>query len=52
MGHKEDRNYVITHNWLGNWESACDMCGKSANGSLAAVFALIWSHRNCTGEQA
>lgn len=48
-GHQDDRNYVITHNWLGNWEGACEGCGESANGSLAHVFALLWKHRNCDG---
>ena len=48
-GHKDDRNYVITHNWLGNWEGACDQCGEEKSGSLAAVFAFLWRHKSCDG---
>lgn len=50
MGHKDDRNYVITQNWLGSWESSCDRCGASSKGdSLANTFAHLWRHRNCNG---
>lgn len=48
-GHKYDRNYVITHNWLGDWIGACPGCGETATGALATVFALLWRHRKCEG---
>lgn len=51
-GHKDDRNYVITHDWLGQWQSSCDRCGaESERGSLASVFAHLWRHRRCAGTQ-
>ena len=51
-GHRYDRNYIITHDWLGSWESSCDRCGTMTRGSLAAVFALLWKHRDCDREQS
>ena len=48
-GHEYDRNYVITHDWLAQWETACDRCGESKRGTLAQVFALLWKHRDCEG---
>lgn len=46
-GKRYDRNYVITHNWLGVWESTCDRCGEFREGSLTKVFSLVWAHRKC-----
>ena len=49
-GHKDDRNYIVTQNWLGNWQSSCDRCGEaSKDGSLAMVFAHLWRHKSCDG---
>lgn len=47
IGHRYDRNYVVTHDWLGVWESSCDRCGGSKRGSLAEVFGMLWRHRKC-----
>jgi hypothetical protein len=40
-----DRQYILTHNWLDEWESSCDQCGEYEKGSLAKVFAFLWRHR-------
>jgi hypothetical protein len=50
-GSRDNRDYVLTHTWLGDWESACPGCGEEAKGSLAKVFALLWKHRNCMGDE-
>lgn len=48
QGHAHDRNYVITHDWIGYWQGSCDRCGElSEKGTLAGVFALLWKHRKC-----
>jgi hypothetical protein len=50
QGGKYNRDYVLTHDWLGNWETACDQCGEFINGTtLARAFSLLWKHRNCEG---
>jgi hypothetical protein len=49
---RENRDYVITHNWLDKWEGSCPGCGEFKSGSLAEVFALLWKHRKCQGETA
>jgi len=52
-GHAHDRNYIITHDWLGQWQGTCDRCGElSGNGPLVAVFALLWKHRKCQESEA